>query len=327
MMRSLTLNYHTLKSTMKWTDKRILYLMAKAFIGREELLDTVEIERVRKRLKSETGFFTNLNATVRDIIIALMVANEKSSDKDVLLLLDSYNEMKEVGFKGSSYTYFGAYLLQFSKQSNKFETMKRGAEIYDAMKSSHPFITGKEDYSIAISLAQNEGLALFRPQEITDMVDFYYDGLRQAGLKSRDNAQAAAATCVLLLGEQSSRFVLEMENTVSELAKFDIKPKPLLYTSIVILTFLRQEVSDLTLDDLSEFLQEAEEHVKVFLDKNYQRTMALNLFIENQSKELGDEVTNTVAITLNQLIIQEQVMAAAAASSAAAAAASSSSAS
>ncbi|WP_314061909.1 DUF4003 family protein [uncultured Vagococcus sp.] len=324
MMRSLTINYSTLKATMKWTDRRILYLMAKAFIGKEELLDTVEIEGVRKRLKSETGFFTNLNTTVRDIIIALMVANEKSSDKDVALLMDSYNEMKEAGFKGSSYTYFGAYLLQFSKQKDKVETIKNALDIYDAMKESHPFITGKEDYAIAISLAQNESLTAYRPQEIADMVDFYYDGLRKAGLKSRDNAQSAAATCVLLLAEQNSNFVLDMEKTVLELEEYGIRPKPLLYTSIVILTYLKKEVSNINLDQLNEFLIEADDHVKVFLDKNYRRTIALNLFIENQSKELSDEVTNTVAITLNQIIIQEQVMAAVAASSAAAAASSSS---
>lgn len=70
---------------------------------------------------------------------------------------------------------------------------------------------------------------------------------------------------------------------------------------------------------------EADEHVKVFLDKSYRRTIGLNLFIESCSQELSQEVTNTVAVALNQLIIQEQVMAAAAASSAAAASASNSS--
>lgn len=322
-MRSLTINYNTLKATMKWTDKRILYLMAKAFIGKEDLLDTVEIERVRQRLKAETGFFTNLNGIVRDMIVSLMVANGKSTDKDVALLMDSYNEMKEAGFKGSSYTYFGAYLLQFSKQSNKLADIHKALSIYDVMKEAHPFITGKEDYAIAISLAQNEGLDDCRPQEIVDMMDFYYEGLRKVGFKDRDNAQSTAATCLLLLGEQSSNFLLEVEQTVSELAEYDIKPKPLLYTSIVMLTFLKRE-TDIQLSELSDYLEEANEHVKVFLDKNYRRTIALNLFIETHSKELSEAVTNTIAMTLNQLIIQEQVMAAAAASSAAAAASSSS---
>lgn len=310
-MTALTHNYNTLKHAFRWSDKRVIYLMAKTFIGHEAQLDEQLLKNTRQELSQQAGVFSQLNGLVRDMIAALLVADQKTTEKDVALLISSYQEMKKIGYKSSSFTYFAAYLLQLSPQSEKSSLMARALDIIDEMRRSHPWITGVEDYPLAVSLATSDELAGYSGEQLAEMVEFYFQAYREIGFTNRDSIQFLACSTLLLVGGQNPYFVEQVAEAERDFRETGIKLRPLHYNGLMMLTYLKLEgvLEDFT--ELATYNEAAKIEIKMMFDRDFRETMAISLFIEAQAKELNSDVTNSLTINLNQLIIQEQVMAAA----------------
>ncbi|WP_088825917.1 DUF4003 family protein [Listeria goaensis] len=319
----LSENYERIrKSKVNFVDKRIRFLIARLFTGKNELVDAERFFAADRAIKSELGFFIALNGNVRASLAGLLVADGTDDRSDVLRLIQHYRELVEVKFGRSEFTYFAAYLLLKQENADSVATAKRAKEIYTCLKKFHPFLTGPEDATASVMLASLD--TSLSAQEIADIVEFYFQEFADLDFHKNNGLQALAATAALLYGKKDRIFVTRVRTLLNELDKKGIKVKELYYNTIGILAYVNDGAK---LD--AHFFELVSELSQVsglkFFGKTFYTALALSLYTEEVTGKMNQAQIENLMVSVHVLIAIEQASAAAAAAAASAAAANSSS--
>lgn len=190
VVESLQMNYQAIKEGKgKWFDKRVAYTVARSFVDKERRFSDTDYRHMEEILKGELGMFNVLVQPVRGILLGMLLANGKSRELDIHTLIKDYQRLREVGFHASSYSYFSAYLLQFTETAEKEFIVRRGQCIFEEIKEHHYFLTGAEDGTIAIALAQQEKLESLTTKQVGDLVEEYYQALNAQGFHKSNQLQ------------------------------------------------------------------------------------------------------------------------------------------
>ncbi|WP_375180259.1 DUF4003 family protein [Enterococcus rotai] len=321
----IQINYQLIKEGKgKWFDKRAAYIIARSFVIKDRRFSDHEYRRMEEVLKKELAMFNALGQPVRGLLLGMMLANGKTKELDIHTLLTDYQRSRDVGFQLSSYSYFSAYLLQFTETAEKEFIVRKGQQIFQELKSHHYFLTGAEDGTIAIALAQQGKLESLTAEQIGHLVEAYYQALNEQGLHKSNQLQFAAATAAMLTGTFSYELMEELQKMVTELKQMGIKPKPELYNSIVTLAFLAT-IKKVDFQALGDYLELLEEKTSLCWYKDFRHSLALGLLIQAEMTDLSNDTNlNITALTLTMMMAQEASAAAAAIAVSAAAANSSS---
>ena len=282
-------NYQEIKAGKgKWFDKQSAYTIARAFTTNSRHFSDDEYRHLEKVLQDELGVFNVLGQPLRGILLGLLSANGKNRELDIHILITDYQRLRDIGFQSSSYSYFSAYLLQFTENAEKEFIARRGKSIYDEIKSHHYFLTGAEDGMIAIMLAQQETLEALTTNQIGMLVEEYYQALNDHGFYKSNELQFAAATAVMLTGSFSQELVEALDHTLEMLKSFGIRLKPEFYNTIVTLTFLTT-LKKFNFQALGEYLELLEEKTSLRFYKNFRHSLALGLLIHEEMALLSND--------------------------------------
>ncbi|MGX7148776.1 DUF4003 family protein [Enterococcus ureasiticus] len=312
VVESLQMNYQAIKEGKgKWFDKRVAYTIARSFVDKERRFSDADYRHMEEILKGELGMFNVLVQPVRGILLGMLLANGKSRELDIHTLIKDYQRLREVGFQASSYSYFSAYLLQFTETAEKEFIVRRGQSIFEEIKSHHYFLTGAEDGTIAIALAQQEKLESLTTKQVGDLVEDYYQALNDQGFHKSNQLQFAAANAAMLTGEFSLELIEDIKQVIDELKQSGLRFRPEFYNSIVTLGFLTT-LKKVDFQVLREYLELLEEKTNLRFYKDFRHSLALGLLIHEEMSLLSNDNLNISALTITMIMAQEASAAAAA---------------
>lgn len=312
VVEALQMNYQAIKEGKgKWFDKRVAYTIARSYVDKEYRFSDSDYRLMEEILQGELGVFNMLVQPVRGILLGMLLANGKSRESDIHILITDYQRLRDVNFPASSYSYFSAYLLQFTETAEKEFILRRGQSIFEEIKTHHYFLTGAEDGTIAIALAQQEKLESLTTEQVGDLVEEYYQALNNHGFHKSNQLQFAAANAAMLTGEFSVELVEEIMHVLEELKQFGLRFRPEFYNSIVTLGFLTT-LKKVDYQALGEYIELLEEKTNLRFYKDFRHSLALGLLIHEEMSLLSNDNLNISALTITMMMAQEASAAAAA---------------
>ncbi|MEI5992488.1 DUF4003 family protein [Candidatus Enterococcus mansonii] len=321
----LQINYEAIKDGRgKWFDKRVAYTIARSFVAKEHQFSDNDYQRLEAVLKEELNVFNVLGQPVRGFLLGMLLANGQSNEGNIQMLLNDYQRLRDGGFQLSSYSYFSAYLLQFTEAAEKEFIIRKGHSIFEELKGHHYFLTGAEDGTMAIALAQQKNLESLTSEQVGDLVEEYYQSLNKQGFYKSNQLQFAAATAAMLTGSFSHELIACLEHLLVELKQMGLRAKTECYTSLVTIAFIATR-KKIDLTALEEYLELLKKKTNLRFYKDFRYSLALGLLTQEEMNHLlNDNSLNISALTITMMMAQEAAAATAAIAIAASAANSSS---
>lgn len=300
-------NYEQLKKE-QWLDKQLRYVLARSFVGSQHPFSGAVYQQTRQRIKDQLALFNQFSSPVRESIICLLMTHNRTSEQAISQLLEDYDQLINGGFRRSPYTYFAAYLLQFSKTNDKLAIIAKGKEIYQAIKQTHPFLTGEEDAPITISLAQNSLLQKFPVTDITDIMEKYYVSMNKIGFSKGDELQFAAGNAVLLFQGYHPSIIEEMMQMIQQFNLHRLPFRRETYASIVFLTYLSTK-KGIDFSKIVHLYEEITQTCQLGFYKNLRTSLAVSLYIGSELQEYQKEEIDLLSLNTNFLLIQQEMAA------------------
>ncbi|WP_342527813.1 DUF4003 family protein [Chryseomicrobium sp. FSL W7-1435] len=173
-LEQYTTLFKKLENAISWTnDRRITNAVASFYYLNSHPFDGKRLLDMSDRLKKE-GWTSYLNQTIHYIMAARLAVRQGTPDELLEELLKTYQLLLSHGFKKSMYTYLAAlYVMDYPETD-----LKQAYDLFVAIKSHHPFLTGAEDipYSVLLSSQEKD------PVEQAVIMNKYYQNLKTVKL-------------------------------------------------------------------------------------------------------------------------------------------------
>lgn len=145
-------NRDAIKSAFGWENTYIYPLCASIYTARNREADIECMDSCRDLLKQKTGLLSNFRG-ISKMATVTMLSLSPDPERQMDRILTVYDELKEL-FWGSEYLAVAASAIAELSDSEDFgKIAARTREIYNRMKSVHPFLTSGEDSAFAALLA------------------------------------------------------------------------------------------------------------------------------------------------------------------------------
>ena len=148
------------------------------------------IRDIADELKERSGWFGELNGSLRFIIAAMLLQNDDSA-ADFMDAVDHLRDLFRSARlrRGGSYEAMSALILRGAeKYKVQSEDVERFKAIYEEMKKHHWWITSVDDFPACAILSKQAG----SPQTIGDKIEKIYQELHAVGFKKGNPLQTAA---------------------------------------------------------------------------------------------------------------------------------------
>lgn len=203
-------NYNKLREEFKWENDMVRHLIALTYTIQDKELDTLAIDNMKDYIKSKTGLFSSYRGYMTFLLSGLLSAESKESMSQFDWMLEQEKELKDIGFKNSSYLPTALYTLSCVHEGNDVGTYCSKVEsIYREMRENHPFLTGGDDYSLAILLGKTD----YKMGQIED----YYEELHCNGFKKSNGLQMLSH--ILVFGNENKGVAAEKCEDISKYMK------------------------------------------------------------------------------------------------------------
>ncbi len=297
------------------------FIAVNAFKHRK-VLDTEQLKELMKYIRQTTSLFSPFRSN-SFAIGAMLMTNYKNPRGAFDRMQDHYNLLKNGGFKSSQFLPITSYTLDaimfddkiqdmaIQTESYRRELIKKAKVVYDEMKHNHPWLTGGDDYPLAVLIAHS-GIPLDRIEKI-------YENLHLEGLSKSNNLQSLAN--IASLSEHEDYIITQkVMDSIKYCKDQGFKISPTMYPGIGLMAIVSEypEYMKHVIDASKEIKK-----LKKFkwLDKNLIFMFAVNLVSEDIKNELSSKTVSEtlISITVEQLVMaQTAVVVAAIASSSAA---------
>ncbi|RLQ93773.1 DUF4003 family protein [Falsibacillus albus] len=306
-----------MKNRFRWrvSDSRILMMAASLYVTSERDFDLQRFDELSEFIKDEVGMFSTLKHQERFTIAAMLDTRFEAPKDKLHEFLSIYEDLKDTGFHRSVYTYIAA-MVALSGEKHHKESVPLAFSIYKKMKEHHFFLTGQDDYPLAMLLAQGDQ----DTDELMDQIEGYYRKLNGAGFRKGNELQSMSH--ILSLQDEVAQD--EMVNRCSQLFQImkqgGMKAKAMHYPQIALLSFL--EDAKARLAQLEEIWERLNSEKLFKWHKDINMLMAVQFLITEQI-EHSSMLSTSLYTTMETLIQAQQAASVAAISGAAAAAAAS----
>ncbi|EUJ19894.1 hypothetical protein PGRAN_15007 [Listeria grandensis FSL F6-0971] len=241
------------------------------------------------------------------VVNDLLVNFQRVKNSGVMGIDKRIRFLVESGFKRTNFTYFGAYLLL--KADKPRNVADRARDIYMALRKQHPFLTGAEDVTSAVLMAQLE--TSLSVEQLTEINEYYFTEFNRAGFRRNDSLQFLAATSTLIYMERDANYVKKVVHLAEELERADVKIRPIHYVTLGILAYVRESTDlDAVFFDLLEAMREDS---GLRWNREFYTAMALSLYTEDQARNMTKEQVESLMVSVHVLIAIERAAAASAA--------------
>ncbi len=310
---NLFANYDQLKSDFAWEGHLARWLVALGHTMGDKSLNTNQIKEIKQYIKQNTGMFSPFKGTPLFPLSGLVSANAANPKGEVDRMINNYDVMKRAGFKQTTYLPTALYTLATVYEGSDFSGhADRAMTVYQDMKKNHPFLTSGDDYALAVLLADS--------QQPLSKIEEIYEALRAAGFGATNGLQMMSH--MLTLSEESVAVLVSRCVEINNQLKANkLRISSMYYAAIALIALM----GDHLIDDLIEVASHMKKskHGK-WLDKGMNVLMASAIIasdrIQNGEKDLA---TAPIQVSIQAVIIAQQVAVIAAVSASTSAAASS----
>ena len=155
-LKKLQENFQTLKSEFKWEHSLNQHLVALNYVMNDKVLNPERLKEAKAFVKENTGFFSPFRGNNLFTICGLIVSEKDLPHSRLKAMIDMVPMAKKAGFKRGYYLPIALYTLEKVYKGENRETFLNKAHLlYKEMRNHHPFLTGGDDYALAILLTNH----------------------------------------------------------------------------------------------------------------------------------------------------------------------------
>jgi hypothetical protein len=295
-LKTLLENYQILKSEFKWEQDLNLHLIALNYVLNDKPVEVLPLKEMKDFLKQNTKMFSPFRSTGMFALCGLLASENDMPKMQLKFMMDHLDMAKEVGFKSASYLPVALYTLDKVYDGSDVNVfLQKAINLYKEMKSNHPFLTGGDDYALAILLASND----CQPS----LIEPYYNALNKAGF-SKSNGLQMMSHILSFNPENVDQSVNKCVNIFNVLKQNKLKLSADYYSAIALMSLLP---GDLTGDliEVSLFLNRQKGYKWLGKGMNVLIASALiaGEFVNDQE---SDMMTATLQISIQSIIAAQQ---------------------
>lgn len=264
-----------------------------------------QVKEISDYIKTSTKLFSPLRAN-RYLLSSLLMLKSKKPKQAVDRILDHLDHLKQAGFRKTNHLPMMSYCLDSllfnddyydqMKQTGSYidDLIDETRKTYLGMRENHPWITGGEDYPLALLISYNE--------KDSEEIEHIYETLVHLGLKKGNELQNLAN--IISLSEEESTVIC---NRVFDFIEYSVtkgfKVNRSMYAGIGLISLLGKDTN--YLDQVLEAATELK-GIKKFkwLEKHLLFLFAVAIVTTQVQLNIQREVAlnTTIAITIEQLI-------------------------
>ncbi|GGC78029.1 hypothetical protein GCM10007216_05710 [Thalassobacillus devorans] len=272
--------YNQLRRKMKWTDKKIVMMVASVYVTSDREFDIDRYVNLSETIKKEASMFSYLNSPLRYSVAAMLDTRFNDPFRAFSDMMQVYDTMIRSGFNRSQYTYLAAAaILQNHPEADLAEKVERAVSIHRLMKKEHPFLTSNDDYPLAALLAQREE----EMETLIDQVEYIYRALDQNGFWKGNHLQFLSHMLSLDEEHFPDELVDRTIRASEALKRSEIRFKKLLYPEAGLLAFLGDEIN--ALNEVLAFKDALDQEAPFRWQKEMNVKVAVNILVSHQLQE------------------------------------------
>jgi hypothetical protein len=312
--------YESMKTTYKWKiSDPSLRMIPLFYLMKDHPFEPNRYESFLSAIRNETGMFSNFRG-MNLYLIAAMMDTEGYTAASVSQLMELEKKLKQQKIKGPYMPMVAVSLLSEPALSPR---LVKSQAIYQLMKKEHKFLTGSDDFPMAVLLAKDER----HPEQLIERMELYYDRLSKERYHKGNMLQMMTHILTVLQPETLQISLVERcEGFLDEMKRQKVKWSDYFYPQIPLLVLNEQPV-----EEVVRYLSEYAKQLSVTKGFKWQGSMntmlaAMLVVSDFMKSEEYDALLRTGVTTVIQQIMQAQqaaMIAAIGASTAAAASASS----
>lgn len=240
LLKDFESNFNQLKSAFKWEDDLGKMLVSLTYTLGDSPVNVSKIEKAKKEIKAKTGAFSSFRGPICFMLAGLCAAKWEVTDEIITRMVDLEKPLKATGFKNGLYLPIAAYtLMELEAKHEREDLLKKASEVFQEMKTNHPFLTGGDDYALCLLMAGHDS-------DIS-RIEHYYELLMEAGLSKGNGLQMLSH--ILTFSEKEPYVLVERVMTLyQKLRDASLKVPQDAYPSLGILALVERSEVDLTAD-------------------------------------------------------------------------------
>lgn len=147
--------YKIMMKEYKWSSSQLINIFTSLIYALSDVeFDKGIMDDMQRLIKERTGVFSHYRSYDKFFISALLHTKFENPKESFLKLVNYEEELKVVGFTRGTYAGLAAYvLLSSGKDENIQMYIKKSKIIYDMMREKHFWLTGQDDYPLAVLLS------------------------------------------------------------------------------------------------------------------------------------------------------------------------------
>jgi hypothetical protein len=296
--QDLQTTFEQVKSAVGWSvDKRISLLIASYYVTTGKTFDGKRLLAMSDAIKKKAGWFSPLRSHIHFMMAAFLESNDEDPAISIDELLSKQEILKEAGFKTNAYSYLSALLL--AKDPGKQVIEATGAKnLYDEMKSHHPFLTQANDYPYALMLGKLDG----DQKERAATMNRYYTELRSEGFYMGNDLQWMSQVLTHVSPTYDANRVSKAIHVRDQLKSADVKVKMTHYVMVGFLAML--DIKDSEIQHVIDTYRKLAS-MKLF---TWYKDMILPIAVQLETKHLIDnhDTASVSLATTIEMIMQAQ---------------------
>lgn len=257
------------------------------------------IRGIAEELKERSGWFGELNGSLRFIIAAMLLQNDDTAADFMRAVEDVRRQFRAVRLsRGGSYEVMSALILRGpERETVQLARVERLKSIYEVMKRYHWWITNVADFPACAILARQSG----PPDAIGEEIETIYQELHAVGFKKGDPLQTAAN--LLFLAKEKPQTVAMRYYALAEGFRAErTRIWQSEYDELAILAFLSQPAGEIV-----DRVLECQTGIRA-LKPRPDRSLAFNLASSVTFVDLIQSHVETAAVTDAKALIDMQAI-------------------
>ncbi len=297
-INTLISHHQTLKKAFKWEHDLNLHLVALNYVLNNRSVTPDRLKEAQQFIKENTGLFSSFRGTNLFAICGLVVSENDMALSRLKTMMANVEVAKKSGFKNNNYLPAALYALDKVYDGTDTETfLKKAHDLYKEMKRNHPFLTGGDDYALAIILANSNG----NPEEI----EKNYKALAEAGF-SKSNGLQMMSHILTLSDMETENLTKICVDIYHKLKENKLKINSTYYPAIALMSLLPEDNTE----DLIEVAQclKSQKGYK-WLGKGMNVLIASALIAGESINQIQNSMLSTTLQISIQSIIAAQIVA------------------
>ncbi len=179
--------YKTLTKEYRWSSSQLINIFtALIYTLSDREFDREIMDKMHRLMKENTGFFSHYRSYDRFFMSALLHTKFENPEENFIKLLELEDQLKQEGFTKGTYSGLASYILLTSVNSDSVhKTIRRAKQIYGRMRDRHFWLTGQDDYPLAVLLAASGE----EVESIESKVEGLFEQLHNSGFSKTNSLQ------------------------------------------------------------------------------------------------------------------------------------------